>query len=87
MTRQSMHHAFRNVVIEPSLLDQLGPALNSGRALFIYGTAGTGKTFIARRLANALPGLVLVPHAVAVNETVIRVFDPLVHLEIDGART
>ena len=84
VTRQSMHHAFRNVVIEPSLLDQLGPALNSGRALFIYGTAGTGKTFIARRLANALPGLVLVPHAVAVNETVIRVFDPLVHLEIEG---
>ncbi len=84
VTRQSMHHAFRNVVIEPELLDQLGPALNSGRALFIYGGAGTGKTFIGRRLANALPGLVLVPHAIAVNETVIRLFDPLVHLEIAG---
>ncbi len=77
VTRESMHHAFRNVVIELSLLDQLGPALNSGRALFIYGAAGTGKTFIAKRLASALPGLVLVPHAVVVNETVIRVFDPL----------
>jgi hypothetical protein len=64
------------------LLDQLGPALNSGRAIFIYGSAGTGKTFIAKRLAAALPGLVLVPHAILVNETVIRVFDPQAHLEI-----
>jgi hypothetical protein len=85
VTRAAMQHAFRNVVIEPALLDQLGPALNSGRALFIYGTAGTGKTFIAKRLANALPGLVLVPHAVSVNETVIRLFDPLSHFEIEAA--
>jgi hypothetical protein len=82
VTRAAMHEAFRNVVIETALLDQLGPALNSGRAIFIYGSAGTGKTFIAKRLAHALPGLVLVPHAVLVNETVIRVFDPQSHLEI-----
>lgn len=83
VTRTVMHSAFKNVVIEPAMLDQLGPALNSGRAIFIYGAAGTGKTFIARRLANALPGLVLVPHAVAVNETVVRMYDPLSHLEIE----
>jgi hypothetical protein len=82
VTRATMHDTFRNVVIEPALLDQLGPALNSGRAIFIYGSAGTGKTFIAKRLAQALPGTVLVPHAVLVNETVIRVFDPQSHLEI-----
>jgi hypothetical protein len=82
VTRAAMNDAFRKVVIEPSLLDQLGPALNSGRAIFIYGSAGTGKTFIAKRLSAALPGLVLVPHAIAVNETVIRVFDPQSHLEV-----
>ncbi len=83
VTRAAMHLAYRDVVIEPTLLDQLGPALSSGRSLFIYGAAGTGKTFIAKRLANALPGLALVPHAVAVNETVIRLYDPLSHLEIE----
>lgn len=82
ITRTAMHAAFRNVVIESALLDQLGPALNSGRAIFIYGSAGTGKTFIAKRLAAALPGRVLVPHAVAVNETVVQVFDPQSHVEI-----
>jgi predicted ATPase with chaperone activity len=83
ITRTQMHAAFRSVVIEPALLDQLGPALNSGRAIFIYGAAGTGKTFIAKRLADALSGLVLVPYAIAVNETVVRVFDPQAHLEIE----
>jgi hypothetical protein len=84
ITRTATHAAFRGVVIEPALLDQLGTALNSGRALFIYGSAGTGKTFIAKRLADALSGLVLVPHAVVVNETVVRVFDPQAHLEIES---
>jgi hypothetical protein len=82
ITRTRMREAFRDVVISDALLDQLGPALNSGRAIFVYGSAGTGKTFIAKRLAEALPGLVLVPHAIAVNETVIQVFDPLSHLEM-----
>jgi hypothetical protein len=83
ITRAAMHAAFRDVVIEPTLLDQLGTALNSGRAVFLYGSAGTGKTFVAKRLSDVLHGLVLVPHAVAVNETVVRVFDPQSHLEIE----
>ena len=42
-------------------------------------SAGTGKTYTARRLSRALQGLVLVPHAISVNESVIEVFDPLCH--------
>ena len=85
VTRAGMRQAFRDVVISDAMLDQLGPALNSGRAIFIYGSAGTGKTFIAKRLSRALGGLVLVPHAIAVNETVIQVFDPLSHLQMELA--
>ena len=47
--------------------------------MFLYGHAGTGKTYTARRLSRALKGLVLVPHAISVNESVIEVFDPLCH--------
>jgi hypothetical protein len=83
ITRESMSEAFRGVVVSDALLDQLGPALNSGRAIFVYGGAGTGKTFLAKRMAHALQGLVLVPRAIAVNETVIQVFDPLSHLEAE----
>jgi hypothetical protein len=82
VTRQAVHAAFTGVVITDELLDRLGPALNSQRAIFLYGHAGTGKTFTARRLASVLSGLVLVPHAIAVHETVVEVFDPLCHEQL-----
>ena len=82
ITRQAVHDTFRGFVIADDLLDRLGPALNSRRAMFLYGLAGTGKTYTARRLASALEGLVLVPHAISVNESVIEVFDPLCHEQV-----
>jgi type II secretory pathway predicted ATPase ExeA len=69
-------------VIDDELLDRLGPALNSRRAIFLYGHAGTGKTYTARRLASVLDGLVLIPYAIAVNETVVEVFDATCHDQI-----
>lgn len=82
VTRQAVHDAFSGTVIDPELLDRLGPAMNSQRAIFLYGHAGTGKTFTARKLASALQGIVLVPHAIAVHETVVEVFDPLCHEQL-----
>jgi hypothetical protein len=79
VTRDAVRAAFGNFVIAEELLDRLGPALNSRRAMFLYGHAGTGKTFTARRLASALSGLVLVPHAILVHDTVVEVFDALCH--------
>ncbi len=82
VTRQAVREAFAGLVIADELLDRLGPALNSRRSIFLYGHAGTGKTFTARRLASVLSGLVLVPHAVAVNETVVEIYDPLCHEQL-----
>ena len=79
ITRQAVLETFRGFVIDEDLRDRLGPALNSRRAMFLYGHAGTGKTYTARRLSRALKGLVLVPHAISVNESVIEIFDPLCH--------
>lgn len=79
ITRTRVLETFRGFVIDEDLRDRLGPALNSRRAMFLYGHAGTGKTYTARRMARALKGLVLVPHAISVNESVIEIFDPLCH--------
>jgi hypothetical protein len=82
VTRESVQDAFSGMVISEELLDRLGPAMNSKRAIILYGHAGTGKTFTARKLASLLNGLVLVPHAISVNETVVEVFDPLCHEQL-----
>jgi hypothetical protein len=77
--RDAMQRAFAGTVLDDDLRDRLGAALNSGRAIFLYGAAGTGKTFIARRLERAMPGEILIPHALLVNGSILRLFDSTVH--------
>jgi predicted ATPase with chaperone activity len=81
--RSDMERAFDGVILRQELLDQLGPSMNSGRAIFIYGPAGTGKTYVTQKLVHLFPDLTLVPYAIAVNETVIEVFDPTLHRTAD----
>lgn len=76
---EDLHEAFRGVVLREETLDQLGPAMNSGRAIMIYGPAGTGKTFISQRLIRLLGQAIWIPHAIAINEAVVEIFDPLLH--------
>lgn len=71
--------AFENIVIDPQVLDQMGSAMNSGRAVLIYGPAGSGKTYLAEHLAGLQPGDIPVPYAITVGGEIIQVFDPLVH--------
>lgn len=83
--RETMQRAFHDTVIDGALLDQLGAAINSGRAIFVYGPAGTGKTFISKRLARVLGQASLVPYAVCVDEVVVQVFDPVIHTPLERA--
>jgi hypothetical protein len=79
INRATVAEAFSQTIIREELLDQLGPALTSGRAIFVYGPAGTGKTYITQKLSQLFPDSTLVPHAIAIGETVIEVFDPVIH--------
>lgn len=76
ISTQDMHAAFAGVVLSESMLDQLGVALNSGRAIMIYGPAGTGKTYVSSRLIRLFVESIWVPHAIEINESVIEVYDP-----------
>ncbi len=82
VTQESMRAAFDDVVLDARMLDRLGPALNSGRAIFLYGPAGTGKTYISQRLCRLFCHPTLVPHSMAIDENVVQLFDPLVHKQL-----
>ena len=79
ITMQHMAETFDGVVLHQGTLGLLGPAMNSGRAIFIYGPAGSGKTFIAEKLGHLFPDHVAIPYALLVDNEVIQVFDPLTH--------
>ncbi|MCU7923749.1 MAG: AAA family ATPase [Candidatus Thiodiazotropha sp. (ex Dulcina madagascariensis)] len=79
LTYSQFEALFADTVIDPALIGRLGPAIHSGRAIFIYGQPGTGKSFIARRLKRAIGPPILLPYALVVGDNIIRIFDPGVH--------
>jgi SpoVK/Ycf46/Vps4 family AAA+-type ATPase len=61
------------------VLDQLGPAINARHSLFLYGPPGNGKSVMALAMGSLMRGGLEIPHALAVEGSIIRVFDPLLH--------
>ncbi|WP_312511782.1 ATP-binding protein [Massilia sp.] len=80
VTRAAMHAAFEGIVVNGHVLAQLGAAMNSGRALFLHGLAGSGKTYLAERLRDLLHGTIAVPYALMVDGEVIPFFDSVQHV-------
>ncbi len=84
-TAPRLKEAMGNVVVEADLLPTLGSALNSGKAIYLYGQSGSGKSYLAEHLVKTLQGDVWVPHAIYVDGEIIQVFDPLVHHVVEQA--
>lgn len=83
--RDRLRTAFGHLVISDSLLEQLGPAVNANKAIFLYGPPGNGKSVVADGMGKAMGGDMYVPHALDVDGSVITMFDPIAHepLETD----
>ncbi|MCC4263837.1 AAA family ATPase [Oceanimonas baumannii] len=81
--REQLETALSDMVISQELVNALGPALNSRRPLLIYGHAGTGKSFLCHRFNKVFDENILVPHAIAVQNTIIPLFDPLYHWRVE----
>lgn len=77
-----LQQVLQDMVIDPVLLPTLGSALNSGKAIYLHGDSGTGKTYLAEHLVRTLEGHIWVPHAVYVDGEVVQVFDPIVHKRV-----
>ena len=80
---EDVKRALSHLVIPPTLIDRLGPAVNSGRSLFLYGPPGNGKSTIASAISRMMKGDVYVPYAVEVGGSVIKVFDQVNHKPVE----
>lgn len=83
--RGDVDRALQDVYGSERLASVLGPAINSGRALLLYGHAGTGKSYVASRILNALNTSVYIPYAVFAAGNIMRVFSPQHHRPIHVA--
>jgi hypothetical protein len=83
LTKERIAHGFTHLVVSPETLDQLGPAVNSGKSIFLYGPPGNGKTVVAEGIGRALGGDMYVPFALDVDGQIITIFDPVNHVRLD----
>jgi hypothetical protein len=81
-TSDDLHRAFQDLLLNKSMLNHLGPAINSGRGLFLFGPPGNGKTSIAERITASFGQEIWIPRAIGIDGEIIRIFDPVNHEEM-----
>ena len=79
VNREVVEQGFNWLVLPPGMLDQIGPAINSAKSLFLYGESGNGKTAMAETIARLLGGSIYVPYAIEIEGQVLVLFDPVYH--------
>lgn len=80
-TEDQVREAFSDLIISSTMFERLGPAINSGRGMFLFGEPGNGKTSLAERITKCFGELVWIPRALGIDGEIIRLYDPGLHEE------
>jgi predicted ATPase with chaperone activity len=77
--REQLAHAFADISVDPDLFESLGPAINSGAGLFLYGAPGNGKTTLAQRITQCFGQSIWIPQTLVEEGQLIKLFDTACH--------
>jgi hypothetical protein len=75
---------FKHLIVGDDVLEQLGPAVNMGKGVFLYGPPGNGKTVLAEGMGRTLGGDMFIPYAIDVDGHVMTMFDPINHESLEA---
>src|SRR5687768_7272557 len=81
--RPAIERSFANLVISESFIHHVGPAINSGRSILLYGAPGNGKTTIAEKIGGIFNDVIYIPHCFEVEGQIIKVFDAGIHQRVE----
>lgn len=79
ISAQDLADALSDLVLQPDVIEMLGPAVNSSSSMFLHGAPGNGKTAIAERIAQLASDSVFIPYAVEIGGEIMVLFDPVYH--------
>ena len=82
----SVKKAFSSLILSERMLRRLGLGISSGKAMFLYGPTGNGKTTIAETIGTLLPDEVYMPYSLIVGDKIISIFDPVSHITVPHER-
>jgi predicted ATPase with chaperone activity len=82
-----LRRAFSDLMISDEMFATLGPAINSGRGMFLYGYPGNGKTSIAERITRCFGTSIWIPKVIDAEGQLIKLFDPANHEVIETSRS
>ncbi|MDX1664916.1 MAG: hypothetical protein R3272_14090 [Candidatus Promineifilaceae bacterium] len=81
VNQRIMRQALSHLVLDDSVFDKIGPAVNSGRSIFLYGPPGNGKTTIAESIGQlVLRDDIFIPYSVVVDGQIILLYDEINHV-------
>jgi len=83
LTRAMLEKVFSKLTLSEDLMAKIGPAVNSGQSIMLYGPAGNGKSSIAVAITAAYQDQLYLPYCFEVDNQVITVYDPTVHHRLD----
>ncbi len=76
---EKLEAAVRDISVDPHIFDRLGPAINSGSGMFLYGAPGNGKTTLAKRITMCFGQHIWIPHTLYEDGQIIKLFDSAYH--------
>lgn len=91
VTSDQVKQSISHLILPADFHRRIGPAINSGSSLFLFGPPGNGKTTVAQAIAKLIAGTdpIWIPFAITAGGHIIQIHDRLVHKQIpvEGGRT